>query len=506
MQEIYSQAAARGKVTDEQLVQIMKDNEELGLHLHMESYSGRGGDSFMKATPMDGSRYTNIYENGVAVIDMIGPIYPRANMMTMSGGMSVAQFTNDFIKAYTNNAVSGIVIHSDSPGGDMRGIGDASMLMHRLVQSGKKPVKTFASGYLASAAYYLGSVAQEVVGSKSSVTGSIGTVLTTRAAEKGEIEIVSSQSPNKRPDPSTDEGRAVLQQKVDDLAEIMIGDIAKNRGITPERVMSHYGQGDTMIGPRAKKLGLLDSLGTLSSTVEAVAKESEQPKGRVSVRQSYEAVTSTTLDDVLKFTEEDNMGFKDLLNKFTASGETTDDEAQVAEPIAGESNESTAAEGQEDVQAVIEPTVSTVAPNVPQAFNREELTERFQAGAEDFAEKMVLASKIDPAQAAHVAVDLINAQIDDTITGTMVQFITAEGRVAEGTREAAVRAKYNAWPKHTMTQEAVKSVKNGSVVAQVLAEGDPEKVTDGPVSPERRKELLGLTSQGQAVLANSNNN
>lgn len=484
----------------------MKDNEELGLSLHMESISSRG-PSFMTSKRMEGTRYVQVYDNGVAKIDLVGPIYPRANMMTdMSGATSVSQFTNDFIAAYQNAGVTGIVMDIDSPGGDARGIGDAALLINRLSQSGRKPVKAFASGYMASAAYYLGSTVNEIVGSKSSITGSVGVVLTMRSKEKGEIEIVSSQSPNKRPDPETDEGRSILQQKVDDLAQIFIEDVAKFRGITPERVMSHYGQGDTMIGPRAKKHGLVDKIGTLGSTVEEVAREAEKPKGtKYSFpSQSYEA-TEGTIPSILQFTEEEDMGLKNLVAKFRASEETTiDAQAQDAENLESGTEASEGQQGETVTPSAgtIEPTVEGVTEeNVQATVTREQLEEQFSDSAELFAVTLTTRSKIFPAQQAHAASQLINAKIDDFMFGGSISFVNEEGVLTEGTREAAVRAMYEAMPKHSMTQNAISGIKDNTVTAVVLPESDTEMVAvDGPISEERRRQLLGMTELGQKAM------
>ena len=70
----------------------------------------------------------------------------------------------------------------------------------------------YASGDAASGAYWIAAAADEIVVSKTSALGSIGVVGVYRG-NKGEnvVEVVSSQSPYKRLDPDTDDGRARLQ-------------------------------------------------------------------------------------------------------------------------------------------------------------------------------------------------------------------------------------------------------------------------------------------------------
>lgn len=466
----------------------------------------------LRGSRYDGSRHGMKFENGVVVLSLFGPIYPRANMMTeMSGGVSLQQFTQDFVRAYNDPEVAGIVLDMDSPGGDARGLHDATMLMWSYSKKRKKPVKTFASGFMASAAYYIGAVGQEVLGSMGSYVGSIGTVLSAKSLPNGEYEIVSSQSPYKRNDPSTKEGRDVIQEFVDDVAQVFVEDIAQYRGVTPEKILSNYGQGKVFAGPRAKKQGLLDGISTLAGVVESVAKEAQsgsyrQPKRRASAE--VEALLSFSNEEI------ETMGLKDLVSKFTASNDTVVDEqqGQPADNSTEESEDAVVAGGDANGNG----TATATQPVVPVAVlpNREQLEEQYSDGAELFATQMTLAHRILPAEQVHAASDLLIARIDDAMMGALiarvgdssisalVNYVNAEGEVVEGTREEAVRARYEARPKHSFTQRAVAAVKAGDVVAKVLAEEpkeekDPESV---PTPDARREKLLSLSDQGQNAL------
>lgn len=453
---------------------------------------------------MDGTRYAQRFDNGIAIVDLIGPIFPRANMMTMSGGTSITQFTQDFVKAEADPNVTGVIINIDSPGGDVRGIGDAAKIINAITKQSTKPIKVFVSGFMASAAYYVGSAvgSQNIISSESGLVGSIGVVLTARGkSEDGDIEIVSSQSPYKRPDPSTPDGRAPLQQQVDDLAEIFVRDVSKYRGTTQAKVLSDYGQGAVFVAPRALKQGLVDSIGTLSNVVESMAsgamKKSQRQRTKASGPES-----------LLQFTEEeDTMGLKDMLTRFRASEATLLDEpieqAQDATAGGAESEATPAAVAPEAPEAetpVVTPAVVPAQAQI-QIPTRAALEETFSEGAELFATQMTVSGVVFPAQAAYAASDLLNARIDDSLYKGSVTYIDAQGQLAEGTREQAVRARYAAMPKHTMTQKAVAGIKEGSVAAFVLAETDKNvKAEDKPISAERKESLLKSSAVGQAVV------
>jgi ClpP class serine protease len=454
----------------------------------------------VQGSRMEGTRHVRLYDNGVAVIDLIGPIFPRANMMTMSSGMSISQFTNDFVKAEAHADVRGIVINADSPGGDVRGIGDAARIVNLVSKKSKKPIQCFVNGFLASAAYYVGSAVGpgNIISTESGIIGSIGVVLNAERKGKDEIVITSSQSPYKRPDPESEKGREIMQQQVDDLAEIFVRDVAKYRNVSPSKVLTDYGQGTTLVGPRALKQGLVDRIDTLSGVVEKMAAGS---KG--SGRNFYNALDGTNIESMLNFNQEDDntmSSLKDMIARFGASNGTvldSDIDEQAQTPIVDAETDDASVVAETGT----EPPVAD-AGITPPTLTREELEERFSDSAELFATQTMMENKVYPAYAAHVASDLLTARIDDTLYGGTVSFVNSEGQLTEGTREEQTRARYKAMPKHTMTQAAIPGIKAGTVKASVLAESDKtdEKDDSEPITEARRKELLGTSVQGQAVL------
>ena len=85
--------------------------------------------------------------------------------------------------------------------------------------------------------------------------------------EKKTIEIVSSQSPNKRPDVETEEGKAKIQEHIDALAEVFINKVALHRDISPKDVIENFGGGDVFVGDKAVRIGLADSLASFEAII-----------------------------------------------------------------------------------------------------------------------------------------------------------------------------------------------------------------------------------------------
>jgi len=201
----------------------------------------------------------------VAVIPVVGPLFRRANMFTrVSGATSYDQVAQDLRSALENPAVKSIVLNIDSPGGMASGV--AELASHVYEARKQKHVAAYVGGVGASAAYWLASASTTITASKTAMLGSVGVVVGVGKGAKEE-EIVSSQSPYKRVDPSTAEGRARVQALVDNLAAIFIEDVAKYRGAGADHVSANYGQGDVLLGQAAMAAGMIDSLGTFEGLI-----------------------------------------------------------------------------------------------------------------------------------------------------------------------------------------------------------------------------------------------
>jgi len=210
----------------------------------------------------------------VAVVPVTGPIFRYANLMTeISGATSIEVLARDFTAALDDPAVKSIVLDINSPGGQVTGIADFAAM----VRGANKPVVAYVDGMAASAGYWIAAAASKVVISKNGMAGNVGAVLSldTRK-DQNKAEIVSSQSPNKRPDVTTDAGRAQMQAMVDSHAQVFIADVAAFRGMTPEAVIADWKGGAVFIGADAVALGLADSVGSIEEVIAGLAGKSQQ--------------------------------------------------------------------------------------------------------------------------------------------------------------------------------------------------------------------------------------
>lgn len=244
-------------ITQTALANIMliatRDNDDLDA---VESKLGR---------PLDNSHKVTI-RDGVAVIPVVGPMFRYANIFTeISGATSVEKLALDFQTALDDPAVTAIMLAIDSPGGQANGINEFAKMVHAARDI--KPVTAYVSGMGASAAYWIASAASQIIIDDTAQVGSVGVVMGFRPDDDDIIEFVSSQSPNKRPDIATAAGREVFQERVDAMAAVFVATVARNRGVSEEKVIKEFGQGDVLLGQTAVAVGMADKIGSHETVI-----------------------------------------------------------------------------------------------------------------------------------------------------------------------------------------------------------------------------------------------
>jgi signal peptide peptidase SppA len=223
----------------------------------------------------------------VAVIPIDGPIYRYADIFTRaSGGVTTDSLARDLQHALDDPKVSGVLFAIDSPGGEVTGINELADMIY--VARGRKPIVSYVEGYGASAAYWIASAADLVVADSTALLGSIGTIMgvpdpTKRPSYR--IDFVSKQSPKKKPDVTTDVGRAVIQQLVDELTDVFIAQVARNRSLATSDILTI--EGGLLVGQHAVDAGLADMLGSEEGAVSALAQGTLPARGPSLLRPAY---------------------------------------------------------------------------------------------------------------------------------------------------------------------------------------------------------------------------
>ena len=231
--------------------------------------------------PMNGMRAATMID-GVAVIPMVGPLFPRANMLTeMSGATSLDMGAADLDAAVASAEVKAILLDVDSPGGVISGVNEFAGKVRAAAAA--KPVHAYVGGMAASAAYWIASAASEIVVEESAMLGSIGVVMAAEVQEGLDrdgyrrFDVVSSGAPNKRPDLKTDEGIGVYRAELDALESIFVAAVAGNRKVSEAKVFADFGAGGLLIGAAAVDAGMADRVGTFETALAGMRRPAQAP-------------------------------------------------------------------------------------------------------------------------------------------------------------------------------------------------------------------------------------
>lgn len=222
----------------------------------VQALSAQAPDPQPKAAPT--------YEviDGVAHVPVQGDLSDSRSwideLFGMGPVMTYTEMADSILAAADDESVKEIQLDVDSYGGYVDGIYKTTEAI-ALARS-VKPVKAVVGSAATSAAYWIASQAESITAeSDLSAIGSIGVAAAIWKPE-GMYDIASSAAPNKRPDVSTDEGKAVIQKELDDIHAIFAGAVAAGRGVDVEKVNADYGQGGIVLAIDAKKRGMIDKV------------------------------------------------------------------------------------------------------------------------------------------------------------------------------------------------------------------------------------------------------
>lgn len=218
---------------------------------------------------------TSSKSGDASIISIHGPLFHRENEETQWYGFpTYEQIERDFDAAAADSKTQAIILDIDSPGGMCYGLDELAARIHAVSKS--KKVIAVAAGLIASAAYYIGSQANELVISPSTECGCIGTICIhvdlSQAYEKMGVKLKVFKSDEKKGagnpyEPLDETGRAEYQKCVEDFHDQFVHAVARGRNVTLTKVREDFGRGGVFRASDAVKFGLADRIGTLAGVV-----------------------------------------------------------------------------------------------------------------------------------------------------------------------------------------------------------------------------------------------
>lgn len=224
--------------------------------------------------------------DAIAVLSFYGVAVQRTDAMGESVGLvSVQRFTQAFRTTLADQAVRGIVIDIDSPGGSVYGIGELAEEIYRWRT--RKPIFAIANSLAASGAYWIASAASEFYVTPGGEVGSIGVIAAHQDFSKAlgeagvETTLISAgryKTEGNPFQPLGSDARAATQQRIDGYYRAFVAAVAKHRNVPESAVRHGYGQGRVLDAQAAKDGGMIDGMATLDEVIGKLARRVGQGK------------------------------------------------------------------------------------------------------------------------------------------------------------------------------------------------------------------------------------
>ena len=203
---------------------------------------------------------TNLQE-----IQLLGPI------------MDVSEVLNKIEKAEKDDAIKGVLLSVDSPGGAVSPSIEIAYAIKRLKE--KKPVVVYAKGTIASGSYYASIWANEIIANPGSMVGSIGVIMqganlsgimeklgiSTQTVKAGKYKQIGTPD-RKWTDYEVNELNKVIQGTYNMFTQ----DVADARGLDIKK-RDLYANAHIFTAQQAKDVGLIDTLGVSYDAKKRVA-------------------------------------------------------------------------------------------------------------------------------------------------------------------------------------------------------------------------------------------
>jgi signal peptide peptidase SppA len=254
-------------VEDSRFLGLLSHIQALDLVQHIECRTSAAEVSQARV------RQEQAAEARIAVIQIDGTMTKRGSSLSTAG--ATVAIRKAVRAAARDEAIGGILLQIDSPGGTVAGTADLANEVYRANQ--QKPVWGFAEDLTASAAYWVASQAGRVVANdRTAMIGSIGTYAALYdysglAGREGIRAVViragrfkGAGFPGSR---ITEEQEAYWQELIDKTQAEFSEAIARGRGLSLEKVKEELADGRVHMAADAQALGLIDGIQTFEETL-----------------------------------------------------------------------------------------------------------------------------------------------------------------------------------------------------------------------------------------------
>jgi protease IV len=239
-------------------------------------------DTPVKSLELNEILISGAEKDKILVISIDGVISDRSSADTF--GLSqkesmIARIKEELSKAYQDQDIKGIILKINSPGGGVT----ASDIIYReilLFKNNKKiPIVSLFMDTAASGGYYIAMASDKIVAHPTTITGSIGVVISGVNVKKGlekigiEDQTIVSGSNKNILSPLADfskEQRVIIQSIVNDMYDRFYQIVLKGRPAISDSKLKLLADGRIFSASQAKQEGLVDEIGYFEDAIKVV--------------------------------------------------------------------------------------------------------------------------------------------------------------------------------------------------------------------------------------------
>lgn len=274
----------------------------------------------------------------ILILSIDGVISENPTGSSLFGGgggeSTVSAIINDLIKASFDKDIKGVILKVNSPGGTVTG----SDLIYRELMKYKAstgvPIVALFMDKATSGGYYVAMAADKIVSLPTSVTGSVGVILSgfnvkegldklgikDQAITSGQNKAIGSPFVEMKP-----EQRMILQSIVTNLYERFFSIVKLNRQNVPEQKLREICDGRIFTADQALREGMIDRVGYIEDTISELMKMEKYSKNaspnNTKPRLIYYSHIKQKVRSVYQIIAEESNQFSALENLLKATSE-----------------------------------------------------------------------------------------------------------------------------------------------------------------------------------------
>lgn len=220
----------------------------------------------------------------VAIVPVFGPIVQKASLFSNVSGLTSTYQIRANLREAVDSGAGSIILNIDSPGGEVQGIDEVAKNVKSISRDSSIPIVAFTDSMMASAAFHIGSQADEIVATEDAMVGSIGVIAEivdpSRAQKNRGLDVtVLRTGPQKAPGigPISENQINLIKDMQQKFFSRFVEAVESGRNI---KLSEKALDGRTFLAEDALQEGLIDRVGSFDSVVDQLVASNERRRFR----------------------------------------------------------------------------------------------------------------------------------------------------------------------------------------------------------------------------------